>query len=77
LSKVDIKGDGLDTIFVFALSLSAYALPVTIGGNRYLSVYISGLMLGNTNIKNKKSLVHFLNAITALAQMIKFKILGL
>ncbi|RGD73024.1 potassium/proton antiporter [Anaerofustis stercorihominis] len=77
LSKVDLKGDGLDTIFVFALALSAYALPVTIGGNGYLSVYISGLMLGNSNIKNKISLVHFFNGITGLAQMIIFFILGL
>lgn len=48
----------------------AYALPTLVGGNGYLSAYIVGIVLGNQNIHNKKSLVHFFDGMTGLMQML-------
>jgi len=42
---------GFDTAFVIAAALLAYGLAVLIGGNGYLSVYIVGIILGNSRIK--------------------------
>ena len=65
------------TIFVFAVALTAYALPSLLGGNGYLSVYLCGILMGNYYIPDKKYLVHFFDTITGISQMIIFFLLGL
>ena len=77
LQKEDIISEGMDTIFVIALVLLSYALPSIIGGNGYLSAYLTGIILGNSNINNKITLVHFFDGITGLAQILIFFLLGL
>lgn len=69
--------EGFDTIFIVAVAIISYSLPSFIGGNGYLSVYLTGLVLGNMKFKNKKSLVHFFDATTGLMQMVLFFLLGL
>lgn len=68
---------GFDAIFIVAVAMLAYALPAAIGGNGYLSVYITGILLGNQRIGNKAALVNFFDGITALMQMLLFFLLGL
>ena len=65
------------TILVFAIALTAYALPSFLGGNGYLSVYLCGILMGNYYIPDKKYLVHFFDTITGTCQMIIFFLLGL
>lgn len=65
------------TIFVFAIALTAYALPSVFNGNGYLSVYLCGILMGNYYIPEKRYLVHFFDTITGIAQMIIFFLLGL
>ena len=65
------------TIFVFAVALLAYALPAVLGGNGYLSVYLCGIWMGNHYLPEKKMLVHFFGAVTGVAQMSIFFLLGL
>lgn len=77
LQKGDVVSEGMDTIFVIALALLSYALPTLIGGNGYLSVYLTGIILGNSAINNKITLVHFFDGITGLAQILIFFLLGL
>ncbi|MGN1030824.1 MAG: potassium/proton antiporter [Butyricicoccaceae bacterium] len=72
-----MMNDGMDTIFVIALVLISYSLPSTIGGNGYLSVYLTGIVLGNHKIRNKVSLVHFFGSMTGLSQFVLFFLLGL
>lgn len=68
---------GFDMAFVIAVALLSYTLPSIAGGNGYLSAYMVGIILGNTKIKNKKSLVNFFDGITGLMQMLIFFLLGL
>lgn len=68
---------GFDTIFIAAAAIMAYGVPTIIGGNGYLSVYITGIIIGNKRISNKQSLVHFFDAATGLLQMLLFFLLGL
>ncbi len=65
------------TIFVFAIAIVSYALPSVIGGNGYLSVYLCGILLGNSKISQKRYLVHFFDVVTDVAQVIIFFLLGL
>ena len=55
--------EGFYSIFIIAIAILAYALSEFIGGNGYLSVYISGIILGNSKIPHKKSLVVFFDGI--------------
>lgn len=77
LRKDDLITLGMDTVFVIALVLLSYALPTVLGGNGYLSVYLTGIILGNSKINNKITLVHFFDGITGLAQILIFFLLGL
>ena len=77
LRKGELIAEGMDTVFVIALVLLSYALPTLIGGNGYLSVYLTGIILGNSPINNKVTLVHFFDGITGLAQILIFFLLGL
>lgn len=72
-----VLNDGLDTILVIALVLVSYALPSIVGGNGYLSVYLTGIIMGNHKIRNKITLIHFFDGVTGLAQIIIFFLLGL
>ncbi len=66
-----------DELFVFAVAILSYALPSIIGGNGYLSAYIVGIILGNADIKDKKTLVPFFDGINGLMQVVIFFLLGL
>lgn len=77
LRKLKIATDGLETIFITALILISYSVSDYIGGNGYLSVYITGIILGNSRINNKIILVNFFDGVTGLAQILIFFLLGL
>ena len=77
LQHFKFSTEGFDAAFVLAVAVLAYALPSAIGGNGNLSTYIVGIILGNSDIKNKKSMVHFFDGLTGLMQMLIFFLLGL
>ena len=74
--KTKILTEGTDTIFIVAVALLSFSLPDLIGGNGYLSVYITGIILGNSDIKNKINLIYFFDGITALSQVVIFFLIG-
>lgn len=71
------KTEGMDSIFVVAVALVSYAIPALVGGNGYLSAYICGIIVGNHEIRNKRTIIHFFDGITGLMQMLLFFLLGL
>lgn len=77
LKKTQLISEGLDTIFLIAMVLICYSLSQLSGGNAYLSVYIMGILLGNSSIKNKATIIPFFDGITSLAQILIFFLLGL
>lgn len=77
LGRFRIAAAGFDSVLVLAIALLAYAVPALVGGNGYLSVYIVGIIVGNSPIDHKRSLVHFFDGINSLMQMLLFFLLGL
>lgn len=77
LTKTKIVSDGLDTIFMIALIIFAFGLSMLTNGNAFLTVYLLGIILGNSKIKNKKVTIPFFDGITGLAQILIFFLLGL
>ncbi len=66
-----------NTIFLFACAILAYAIPSVLGGNGYLSVYLCGIVLGNSYLPKKRDLVLFFDVLTGVAQILIFFLLGL
>lgn len=65
------------TIFVTAVAILSYSLSEFIGGNGYLSVYMAGIIIGNSKIPHKKSMFHFFDGISWIMQIALFFLLGL
>lgn len=77
LKKTNIVSEGLDTIFMIGLIVMSFGVSLAIDGNEFLSVYLLGIILGNSKIKNKKIMILFFDRITSLAQILIFFLLGL
>ena len=77
LKRVHMEIDGLYPIFVMAVTLLGYSASEMTGGNGYLCVYIIGIVLGNSRIRHKKSMVHFFDGVSWMMQILLFFTLGL
>ncbi len=77
LKRISFRNNGFDLLLFIAIALVSYALPDLIGGNGYLSAYIVGIVLGNTEFPERKPLVSFFDAITSLMQIVIFFLLGM
>ena len=80
LKKIPFNMGQGGTVFVLAIALLTYAVPSVLpglwAGNGYLAVYICGIMLGNARIPQKRDCVRFFDALTGVAQMMIFFLLG-
>lgn len=77
LKNARFKMAGFDTVFLAAVAILSFSLPILIGGNGFLSCYLAGIILGNSKISNKKVIVHFFDGITGIMQIALFFLLGL
>ena len=78
LKKFKFKDSDLDIAFFVALAVITFALPTVLKGNGYLAVYITGIIIGNSNVSyNKRNMFNFFDGITSIIQMLLFFILGL
>ena len=69
--------EGFYPIFVTAIAVLAYSLSEYFSGNGYLSVYITGIIIGNSKIPHKKSIFQFFDGISWIMQIMLFFLLGL
>lgn len=71
--KYKAQTEGFESILYFAFALLSYGLPMLLGGNGYLSVYIAGIILGNARVAagpylGKKRLIkRFLNNVPKIS----------
>lgn len=77
LKKISIEIEGLYPIFIISVVFILFAFSSQIGGNGYLAVYIAGIILGNSSIPQKYSIVRFFDGVSWLMQIVLFFTLGL
>jgi len=77
LKRINFSTSGFDSLFIFAIAIFSYAVPQAVGGNGYLSAYLVGIILGNTEFPGKRNQVNFFDGITGLMQVLIFFMLGL
>ena len=59
LRKFKFEIEGFYLIFITAIAILSYSLSEYLGGNGYLCVYITGIIIGNSKIPHKKSIFPF------------------
>jgi len=68
---------GLHAVFVSVAVLLVFAASQNLHASGFLAVYIAGLIVGNNPARAHSTILSFLDAITWLAQIIMFMLLGL
>ncbi|KFZ39081.1 potassium/proton antiporter [Shewanella mangrovi] len=69
--------DGLYSILVLSGGLIVYAISNALGGSGILSIYLTGLFLGNRATRSKHSILSVLDGMTWVSQIGMFLVLGL
>jgi cell volume regulation protein A len=77
INKVKLETEGLYPVLIMAMIFFTFAFTDIIGGNGFLAVYISAMVLGNSNFIHKKSAVKFYDGQAWLMQIVMFLTLGL
>lgn len=77
LNRIQLNIEGLYPVLVLSLVFFTFSFTERIGGNGFMAVYISGILLGNSNFIHKKSLMRFYDGQAWLMQIIMFLTLGL
>jgi cell volume regulation protein A len=68
---------GLHAPFVMTAALVTFALAAALHASGFLAVYLAGLIVGNRPTRAHNTLIVFLDAVTWLAQIAMFVLLGL
>ena len=68
---------GLAPILVLSLALLVFSVTGALHGSGFLAVYVAGLVAGNRPLQSKLAIKRFQDAMTWLAQIIMFVMLGL
>ena len=77
LNRINLAIDGLYIVMIVGIMFLSYGLTLTLSGNGYLAVYITGLFMGSRPITHKISLVRFFDGLTWIMQIFLFITLGL
>lgn len=77
INKVNVENQSLYPILLLAVIFFIFSITSLLKGNGYLAVYIAGLVVGNTKIIHKKSIITFFDGFTWLWQIVMFITLGL
>jgi potassium/hydrogen antiporter len=77
VNHIHLDVEGLYPVLILSLIFFTFSFTDLIGGNAFLAVYIAAIILGNSNLIHKKSLMKFYDGQAWLMQIIMFIALGL
>lgn len=77
INKIKLDSEGLYPVLVLGLALFTYSATHFVGGNGFLAIYLSAIILGNSGFIHKRSLIRFYEGQAWLMQIILFLTLGL
>lgn len=75
--RLKLHYEGLYPVVMISLVLLTYVIAVFLKGNGILAVYLAGLMLGQSEFRNKRLIVRFHDGLAWLMQITMFVTLGL
>lgn len=76
-NRIKLANHSLYSVLLLAFIFFSFAFTDLIKGNGYLAVYLSGLVIGNHKLEQKRPLTVFFDGFTWLMQIVMFLTLGL
>lgn len=77
LNRLKLSYEGIYPVFALAFAALVYGATSSLGGSGFLAVYVAGLVAGNSDFIQKKSLLRFFDGLAWLSQIAMFLTLGL
>ena len=77
MNRINIGNIPLYSIMLLSMVFFTFSVSDMLGGNGYLAVYITGIIVGNRKIKDRKQVVAFFDGMTWIMQIGIFLLLGL
>ena len=77
MKRINLNNIPLYSIMLMSIVFFTFALTDMLGGNGYLAVYVTGIIVGNNKMKNRKQVVAFFDGLTWIMQIGMFLLLGL
>lgn len=77
INRLKLSYEGIYSVFVLAFAALIYGATASMGGSGFLAVYVAGLVAGNDDFVQKRSLLRFFDGLAWLSQIAMFLTLGL
>jgi cell volume regulation protein A len=77
LKWLKLESEGLYPVLTIGTVLLAYSVPAILHGSGFLAVYIAGIVIGDSDVIQKRSLMQFHDGVAWLMQIAMFLVLGL
>ncbi|MFB4166643.1 potassium/proton antiporter [Virgibacillus sp. JSM 102003] len=77
INRINLDSSGLYPIFGLAFAFSAYSIAALVDASGLLAVYVAALIIGNSELTYRHSILRFNEGFAWMAQIVMFVILGL
>jgi cell volume regulation protein A len=77
VNNIKLETDGLYPVLTLGLAIFTYSFTDFIGGNGFLAIYLCAVIMGNSKMVHRRSLIKFYDGQAWLMQIILFLTLGL
>ncbi|MEI9910481.1 MAG: potassium/proton antiporter [Bacteroidota bacterium] len=77
INKIKLESEGLYPVLTLGLAMFTYAATHAIGGNGFLAIYLCAIIIGNSNMVHRRSLIKFYDGQAWIMQIVLFLTLGL
>jgi cell volume regulation protein A len=77
INKVQLETEGLYPVLILGMIFFTFSITDVLHGNGFLAVYLSAMVLGNSNFLHKKAVLKFYDGQAWLMQIVMFLTLGL
>jgi len=77
VNHIKLEAVGLYPVLVLGLAMFTYSVTHAIGGNGFLAIYLSAVIIGNSKMVHRRSLIRFYDGQAWIMQIVLFLTLGL
>lgn len=77
INRINLAAPGLYPVLAGACGLLAYGAAASLGGSGFLSIYLAGIVLGNSRIVFQRGTFLFMDGLAWIGQITMFVVLGL
>jgi cell volume regulation protein A len=77
INRINLGTAGLYPVLAGACGFVAFGLAAVLGGSGFLSIYLAGIVVGNSRIVFQRGTFLFMDALAWMGQIVMFVVLGL